>query len=84
MMSSLSSVAALLFSVLFTVVPKPALVASPVPAIATSLIKAEKKKKDGAYIPWVPDYRLTWNDFLCAPQRNTDAVASTSTALGIA
>ena len=26
---------------------------------------------------------LTWDDFLCEPKRNTDAVALTSTALGI-
>ena len=35
------------------------------------------------YIPWTGVRRLTWEDFLCEPKRNTDAVALTSTALGI-
>ena len=43
-----------------------------------------ERKADDEYIPWLNDYRLTWDDFLCEPKRNTDAVASTSTALGIA
>lgn len=62
----------------------------PAPVAANAYSHAEhgglKKftKADDEYIPWVPDYRLTWDDFLCEPKRNTDAVASTSTALGIA
>lgn len=35
------------------------------------------------YIPWSYDRMLTWNDFLCEPKRNTDAVALTSTSIGI-
>lgn len=35
------------------------------------------------YIPWAGVRKLTWEDFLCEPKRNTDAVALTSTALGI-
>jgi hypothetical protein len=35
-------------------------------------------------IPWIPNQRLVWDDFLCAPKKGTDAVASTSTSLGIA
>lgn len=35
------------------------------------------------YIPWVGPRRLSWEDFRCEPKRNTDAVALTSTALGI-
>lgn len=54
----------------------------------TSLSKEEvytikERKEDAEYIPWIPDRRLSWDDFLCAPKTNTDAVASTSTALGI-
>jgi hypothetical protein len=30
------------------------------------------------------DRRLSWEDFLCEPRRGTEAVASTSTTLGIA
>jgi hypothetical protein len=36
------------------------------------------------YLPWSYSRPLTWDDFLCEPKRNTDAVALTSTALGIA
>lgn len=35
-------------------------------------------------IPWMTNKRLVWEDFLCEPKRGTDAVASTSTSLGIA
>lgn len=34
-------------------------------------------------LPWANERRLNWDDFLCEPKRNTDAVALTSTALGI-
>lgn len=35
-------------------------------------------------IAWENDKRLIWEDFLCEPKVGTDAVASTSTSLGIA
>lgn len=41
------------------------------------------KKESAEVIPWSIDRRLEWDDFLCAPKRNSDAVASTSTSLGI-
>lgn len=44
----------------------------------------DTKKEDDEIIPWMVDRRLSWDDFLCEPKRGTDAVASTSTALGIA
>jgi hypothetical protein len=84
MISHHSSIAALLLCFVFTALPKPALVAADKPEVLAAAIHAEKKKVDDEYIPWIPDYRLTWDDFLCEPKRNTDAVASTSTALGIA
>ena len=34
-------------------------------------------------IPWRTQRKLTWDDFLCEPQKQGDAVASTSTSLGI-
>ena len=43
-----------------------------------------EKEENAELIPWLSDRPLTWEDFLCAPKRNTDAVASTSTSLGIA
>jgi hypothetical protein len=40
--------------------------------------------EDQEYIPWLDDHRLSWEDFQGEPRKNTDAVASTSTSLGIA
>lgn len=34
-------------------------------------------------IPWTPARRLMWDDFLCEPKKEGDAVASTSTSLGL-
>lgn len=42
-----------------------------------------KKEPTADMIPWGSHNRLTWEDFLCEPKRGTDAVASTSTSLGI-
>ncbi len=47
---------------------------------ATTVIKSE----DEEFIPWAFSRRLSWEDFLCEPKKNSDAVASTSTSLGIA
>ncbi len=40
--------------------------------------------KHEEYIPWGTERRLSWEDYLCEPKLNSDAVASTSTSLGIA
>ena len=40
-------------------------------------------KEADDYLPWANVRPLTWEDFLCEPKHNTDAVALTSTALGI-
>ncbi len=42
------------------------------------------KKEDEELIPWSSYRRLHWDDFRSEPKKNTDAVASTSTSLGIA
>lgn len=39
--------------------------------------------EDAEYIPWLHQRKLTWEDFQCEPVRNTEAVALTSTALGL-
>ncbi len=44
----------------------------------------DEKNESAEFIPWVYDRLLVWDDFQCEPKRNTDAVASTSTSLGIA
>ena len=41
------------------------------------------REEDKEIIPWITERRLAWDDFLCAPQKQGDAVASTSTSLGI-
>lgn len=51
---------------------------------AEKTVVVREREEDENFIPWITERRLTWEDFLCEPQRNTDAVASTSTALGIA
>lgn len=50
------------------------------PVVNDSLARRESAE----LIPWQMDKRLIWDDFLCEPRRGTDAVASTSTSLGIA
>jgi hypothetical protein len=39
--------------------------------------------EDEEVVPWSGSRRLTWQDFKCEPVRNTEAVALTSTSLGI-
>lgn len=51
------------------------------PAFNDSTADVEAAKE---VIPWESDKRLIWDDFLCEPKTGTDAVASTSTSLGIA
>lgn len=34
-------------------------------------------------IPWTSERKLMWDDFLCEPKKEGDAVASTSTSLGL-
>src|ERR1041385_5474994 len=38
---------------------------------------------DDKVIQWSPARRLSWDDFLCEPKQQGDAVASTSTSLGL-
>ncbi len=42
------------------------------------------KKEDKEFIPWLHERMLEWEDFQSAPNRKSDAVASTSTSLGLA
>jgi hypothetical protein len=41
------------------------------------------EEETNEHIPWSYDRMLKWEDFLCEPVRNSDAVALTSTTLGI-
>jgi uncharacterized protein DUF922 len=60
--------------------PEPSTDALPVKNVIIGIDKKESAEE----IPWVSERRLTWEDYLCEPVKNTDAVASTSTSLGIA
>ncbi|MFL5772387.1 MAG: DUF922 domain-containing protein [Flavisolibacter sp.] len=60
--------------------PAPTPVAAPIRP--DSSIVAENENEE--IIPWSYNQRLDWSDFKCEPKKGTDAVASTSTTLGIA
>ena len=53
------------------------------PANSITAKKIHSLEETGDYLPWANVRPLTWEDFLCEPKRNSDAVALTSTALGI-
>lgn len=57
-------------------------VSKPIPQKVLVAAPAEKEETS-ASIPWMQDRRLGWDDFLGEPQRNSEAVASTSTSLGV-
>lgn len=73
----------LLFLANFSGTPAPKVIKAISTEVEMAPIKHSTKEAD-ELIPWAPERRLMWDDFLCAPQRNTDAVASTSTSLGLA
>jgi len=54
-------------------------------AMAAARLGTPKKivNTEDEIVAWRPERRLLWDDFLCAPQKLGDAVASTSTSLGI-
>lgn len=62
--------------------PAPALIESPSPQESVYII--HERTEDTEYIPWTMNERLCWDDFKSEPKTGTDAVASTSTSLGIA
>lgn len=55
-------------------------------AITSGYIGIKKKMviNEDAIIAWTTGKKLSWDDFLCSPQKQGEAVASTSTSLGIA
>lgn len=74
---SLSTLLLLLFNVPLSPAPT-------VPVVAPETKAVHSIKETDEYLPWFSERRLSWDDFRCEPKRNTDAVALTSTALGIA
>lgn len=53
------------------------------PSAAVIELKDPDRAENETAIPWMSGRKLTWDDFLCEPERNSDAVASTNTSLGI-
>jgi hypothetical protein len=41
------------------------------------------EKESAEFIPWMDTRKLNWEDFQSEPQRNSEAVASTSTEMGL-
>jgi predicted secreted Zn-dependent protease len=58
-------------------------VIKPAPALLVSTIPLHDRMEDDEYIPWIAERKLSWEDFFAEPKRNSEAVASTSTSLGI-
>ena len=46
-------------------------------------VASNSKEENSEFIPWVTRRTLSWDDFQSAPKRGTEAVASTSTSLGL-
>ena len=57
---------------------------SPVARVDVPIVKNRLAVEDDEYIPWTSSRPLSWGDFQCPPKPKGDAVASTSTSLGIA
>jgi len=80
MMNHYSLIAILLFFSFFSAIPKP----SPNDGVAhTVVLLRTPVKEDNTIVPWSYTRKLSWSDFQSEPQRNTDAVALTSTSLGL-
>lgn len=57
---------------------------APLPAPKTVIHPPKKDPPaEEEIVPWATDRKLAWEDFRCSPQKQGDAVASTSTSLGI-
>jgi hypothetical protein len=73
----------LLLTVNFSGTPAPPTPATTVVTAVTVPNEVPPTEDENEVIPWRPERRLGWDDFLCTPQKQGDAVASTSTSLGI-
>ncbi len=78
MVHLLLSLSALILSLTFSAYA-PQLEARQLKTLPTGL----DAKEDKEFIPWTEERMLTWEDFQSRPQRGTEAVASTSTSLGL-
>ena len=58
-------------------------VAQKEPVVIINTIPLNERIEDDEFIPWLDQRKLAWEDFYAEPKRNSEAVASTSTSLGI-
>lgn len=65
-------------------ISKPAVIVATKASNLIETVADHKSREENAeFIPWTEERLLTWADFYGAPQKDGEAVASTSTALGI-
>jgi len=83
MMSLLPLYTFLYFILMLTGVPQPAEPVAPNEALITAAAFTKEKNETDETIPWTVERLLTWEDFKSPPKTGTDAVASTSTTLGL-
>ena len=83
MMSLLPLYTFLYFLLLFTGAPQAAAPVIENEALLTVTACTKEKKETEDAIPWTVERLLTWDDFKSPPKTGTDAVASTSTTLGL-
>jgi hypothetical protein len=82
-MTNLFQIATLsVFLLSFSGLPKTSPIEAP-SSYTERTVTSINKEESSEFIPWVVRRNLNWEDFQCAPKRNTDAVASTSTSLGL-
>jgi hypothetical protein len=53
------------------------------PVVTINKLPLTERTENDEFIPWLIGRKLAWNDFSAEPKRNSEAVASTSTSLGI-
>jgi Bacterial protein of unknown function (DUF922) len=53
------------------------------PVVIINTIPLNERIENDEFIPWLDQRKLAWEDFYAEPKRNSEAVASTSTSLGI-
>ena len=56
---------------------------APASKTVETTVTKNSKEENTEFIPWVSRRTLSWEDFQSAPKRGTEAVASTSTSLGL-
>ncbi len=83
MMSLLPLYAFLYFLLSFSGMPQAAPPVAEKEALVTATAWTKEKKETEEMIPWTVERLLTWDDFKSPPRTGTDAVASTSTTLGL-